>query len=628
LDTKEKTPAPSALPKKYGRYEVLKLIGEGAMGRVFLASDPVLKRQVAIKIVSVEKQLDEKIRREFLKRFSIEARLSAQLSHPSIVPVYDAGEEDGVPWIAFQYVSGVTLDKLIKSHGKLSVKWAVSIAVNIAAALQQAHKINVVHRDIKPSNIIIDRHGGVAKLTDFGVAKSPLASLTMEGNAMGSPGYMSPEQIEGRELDYRSDLFSLGVVLYEMLTGKHPFKRDSIQTTAYATISGKYTPAKLINKEIPARLDAIISQCLVPDLDKRISDASQLMDLLGTVASKAQSGEEGRRKLSSIKSGFLDLVKKGYTAALTALGSIKNRVKNRFARRFSEASSAPFQGQGDAVTGRDDKTSMTPVLTRIDTFKKKYSGFNDFLRKNLALARTVGIAVLSIAIALTTALLMGAYDDAGKASIWFPESGLTKSDLAVLEEFKTFFSDGDLDSANSRAVLLTLVENTAAIGQFLQGLVACRRQDFDDASAAFKTAESLPNGSTCIKRNRHYMVARYALVNERMPDMLVTILARQFGAADDRAVRKAIKDRSYWPRWNAYRILLAGGKKADKVHILILDLKYSEDRTIRAQAIHDLGDCADRRAIPALKEVRKFEKKDPYIASMAARVLKRVFKVK
>jgi tRNA A-37 threonylcarbamoyl transferase component Bud32 len=277
-------------PKMFGRYAVVRLLGEGAMGKVFLADDPVLKRQVAIKVISVDRQLDDATRREYLSRFALEARLSAQLNHPSIVPVYDAGEEAGVPWIAFQYIDGVTLDKILKTKGALSVKWAAHIALDIAAALQHAHETRVVHRDIKPANIMVDRHGGTAKLTDFGVAKVPWASFTCEGNAMGSPGYMSPEQVQGFTLDERSDLFSLGVVLYEMVTGRHPFVRDTVAATAYAVIGGTYPAPSDIVKGVSPQLESIIARCLAPDPAKRVPSASQLCTLLREVLPVGTSG--------------------------------------------------------------------------------------------------------------------------------------------------------------------------------------------------------------------------------------------------------------------------------------------------------------------------------------------------
>ena len=589
LNKNDNSPVPS-LPielNKFGRYEVLKLIGEGAMGKVFLASDPVLKRQVAIKIISVDKQLDEKVRVEFLKRFSIEARLSAQLSHPSIVPVYDAGEQNGVPWIAFQYIDGVTLDKLIVTHGKLSVKWAVSIAANIASALQLAHKINVIHRDIKPSNIIIDRHGGIAKLTDFGVAKTPLASLTMEGNAMGSPGYMSPEQIEGRDLDHRSDLFSLGVVLYEMVTGKHPFIRDSITTTAYATISGKYTPIKLIVKDVPTKLEAIIAQCLEPATEKRITDAARLMELLGNIATRAHSDEDGKRRLTSILIGLQGFIKK----SCAGVSSIFNAGFTASKRQF-------------------------------------HAFFNSVLLQKIIPAKIPRTVILVLAVILSVSLLYEVATRNETTTLWILEKGLDNNEKTLLAEFRTFFSDGDLDSAASRASLLTLGENSAATGQFLQGLVACRQKEFDEAKTAFEAAAALPNGKAFLEHNRHYMVVRYALVNERMPDMLVAVMAGVFGAAEDHAVLKAIRLKPYWPRWNALRILQASGKKVDLTKVFILDLKYADDRRVRLQAIRDLGELGDRRAVSALKDAAKMGKTDPSSAAAASRVLKKIFKEK
>jgi hypothetical protein len=486
----------------------------------------------------------------------------------------------------------------------------------------------VVHRDIKPSNIIIDRHGGIAKLTDFGVAKSPLASLTMEGNAMGSPGYMSPEQIEGRDLDHRSDLFSLGVVLYEMLTGKHPFIRDTITTTAYATISGKYTPVKLIARDVPARLDAIISQCLVPDLDKRIPDAAQLLALLGSVASKTRSGEQGRRRISSLTSGALELGEKCWSALCAGYIAVAGRIKSVSSARAPSENPRLEAGKREGAANASDATSVTPVLPRVDPAEKKHSGFSDFLRHHPALVKSAGVGILTIAGIFAAILFSRMTGETGKTAIWFPASSLDKSETALVTEFKTFFSDGDLDSAASRAVLLTLGENTAATGQFLQGLIACREKEFDDAMLAFETAEGLPNGKKVLRRNRHYMVVRYALVNERLPDMLVAILARNFRAEDDRSVGEAVKEMPYWPRWNALRIRQAAGKKVDFTVAYLLDLKYAEERRIRLQAIKELGDLGDSRAIPELKKAKRLKKKDPYVSAAAAKVLRRVFKIK
>ncbi|MDR2728359.1 MAG: serine/threonine protein kinase, partial [Chitinispirillales bacterium] len=227
-------------PQSYGRYKVLELLGEGAMGRVFLSEDPILKRRVAVKVISTDRHLDPVVLNEYLGRFAIEAQACAKLNHQSIVSIYDAGEENGVPWIAFEYVNGERLDKLIARQKQLPFQQVASIAGDIAQALHHAHSMNIVHRDVKPANILIDDNTKIAKLADFGVVKSPFTTLTQDGTSVGSPGYMSPEQIDGTDVDNRSDIFSFGIMLYEMLTGAHPFLRDTVQATFFATVNSNY----------------------------------------------------------------------------------------------------------------------------------------------------------------------------------------------------------------------------------------------------------------------------------------------------------------------------------------------------------------------------------------------------
>jgi len=266
--------------QKFGRYEVIKLIGEGAMGRVFLAEDPVLKRLVAIKVIALDRFYDDNTKEEFLKRFSLEALASARLNHPSIVTIYDTGDQDGIPWIAFEYIKGESLDICIKKNGFLQFDQICSIVSQIASALGHAHQNGIIHRDIKPSNILIDSHSGIAKLSDFGVVKAPDIGLTQSGSSVGSPGYMSPEQIEGSKVDFRSDLFSLGVVIYEMITGKHPFIRETVPATFYATLNGEFTPLQKIREDTPANLIQIVSNLLDPQKEKRTLNTEQISALV------------------------------------------------------------------------------------------------------------------------------------------------------------------------------------------------------------------------------------------------------------------------------------------------------------------------------------------------------------
>lgn len=253
------------------------------MGKVYLAHDPVLDRKVALKVIAVDPGLDKNTRDDYFKRFSYEAKASAKLNHPSIVTVYDAGESNGLPWIAFQFIEGETLEKLLARRLRLPIKRAVVFAADIASALAHAHAWNIVHRDVKPGNILIEGLTGIAKLADFGIVKAPWAPATQAGNTLGSPGYMSPEQIEGSDLDERADLFCLGVVLYQMISGIHPFLRDTMAGTVFATCNGAFTPLREIVDGVPPKLDWIIRKCLEANRKRRLGSAALCVAALQSI---------------------------------------------------------------------------------------------------------------------------------------------------------------------------------------------------------------------------------------------------------------------------------------------------------------------------------------------------------
>ena len=218
--------------RKVGRYEVVRELGRGAMGRVFLASDPAIGRQVALKTVSILEGFPEAERRDARERFIREARTAGALLHPNIVTIFDVGEQDGMPFIAMEYVEGGTFERHCRPPELLEPEQAVAIVAQAARALHHAHAHDVVHRDIKPANLMLTRDRKV-KVADFGLAKSAAAGLTQEGTVLGTPYYMSPEQLAGQELDGRSDLFSLAVVLYELLSGTRPFEGADVGTILY-----------------------------------------------------------------------------------------------------------------------------------------------------------------------------------------------------------------------------------------------------------------------------------------------------------------------------------------------------------------------------------------------------------
>ena len=256
------------------RYEIIDRVGSGGMADVYKAKCHRLNRYVAIKVLKQEYSSDAK----FVAKFRGEAQSVAGLSHPNIVNVYDVGEDNGLYYIVMELVEGITLKKFIEKKGKLDVKEAVGIGIQIAQGMEAAHNNHIIHRDIKPQNIIISKEGKV-KVTDFGIAKAA-TSNTITSNAMGSVHYISPEQARGGYSDEKSDIYSLGVTLYEMLSGKVPFEGESTVTVALAHIQDEAVPLEEFDPTIPMSLSKIVQKCMQKKPDMRyMSSAALISDL-------------------------------------------------------------------------------------------------------------------------------------------------------------------------------------------------------------------------------------------------------------------------------------------------------------------------------------------------------------
>ncbi|HEY0511995.1 MAG TPA: serine/threonine-protein kinase, partial [Thermoanaerobaculia bacterium] len=263
-----------------GRYRIVSFLGAGAMGEVYLADDPQIDRRLAIKTVRLTGRPQEIEDRK--KRLLREARAAGRLLHPNVVTLFDAGEVEGLLYLAFEYVEGTDLaHRLDGSAGdtagadRMSLREALRVVRQAADALDYAHRQGIVHRDIKPSNILLDRAGPV-KVADFGIAKMAGQSteLTMAGSVMGSPQYLSPEQIRGEDLDGRSDIFSLGVVLYEILSGKRPFDGDTITTLVYQILHKEPPPVSEL-RAVPPRLEELLRHMLAKSRDERLATAGE-----------------------------------------------------------------------------------------------------------------------------------------------------------------------------------------------------------------------------------------------------------------------------------------------------------------------------------------------------------------
>ena len=256
------------------RYEIIEKIGNGGMATVYKAKCHVLNRYVAVKVLRDEFTTDE----EFIKRFRIEAQSAASLTHPNIVSIYDVGNEGNLYYIVMELIKGKTLKEIItEERGPLPWKWSVNIVIQIASALEMAHKNNIVHRDIKPHNIIITEDG-VAKVTDFGIAKAVSNStITAFGTTIGSVHYFSPEHARGGFTDAKSDLYSLGVVMYEMLTGKVPFDADTPVSVALKHMQEMPVEPKELNQNIPQSVNDIIMKAMQKDANLRYQSATEML---------------------------------------------------------------------------------------------------------------------------------------------------------------------------------------------------------------------------------------------------------------------------------------------------------------------------------------------------------------
>ena len=288
------------------RYEILEEVGLGGMATVYKAKDHVLNRLVAVKVLKDEFTTDT----EFIKRFNTEAQAAASLSHPNIVSIYDVGHEDenNLYYIVMELVQGKTLKEIINSEGVLSWKWAVNIAMQIASALELAHKNGIVHRDIKPHNIIITEDG-IAKVTDFGIAKAVSNStITAFGTTIGSVHYFSPEQAKGGFTDAKSDLYSLGVVMYEMLTGKVPFDADTPVSVALKHMQEEAKEPIELNSEIPTAVNQIVVKAMQKEPTARYQNATEMLHDLG----KALKDPDGDFVIIENKDG-------GYTRVMPAI---------------------------------------------------------------------------------------------------------------------------------------------------------------------------------------------------------------------------------------------------------------------------------------------------------------------
>ena len=363
-----------SIPKlsRLGRFEILSELGKGAMGVVYLAKDPSIGRLVAIKTIRASGgDEDDSESREFRERFMREAQTAGILSHPNIVTIYDVGEDkdSGVSFIAMEYIEGKTIKALLVEMTQFAPDQISDIIGQVAEALDYAHRKGIIHRDIKPANIMITTDGKV-KITDFGIAKVASSNLTTTGQFLGTPNYMSPEQVTGASVDGRSDIFSLGVVLYEMLSRRKPFSGENLTTISYKIVHENFTPLADISKNVPAEFDSILGKALSKDPWNRYQrgkdfalalyqakarfEEQAIFQDLGTMVSSAENlptmkleGLEGLEEATRLDAPALEDSARGRTVAV-AEGTGGIRAAEKSSAALGESTREVVGGAGGA----------------------------------------------------------------------------------------------------------------------------------------------------------------------------------------------------------------------------------------------------------------------------------------
>ena len=290
-------------PTKLGRYEIVDEIGKGAMGIVYLARDPLIGRLVALKTFRIGYSIKDQEMEQFRIRFMREAQSAGILTHPNIVTIHDVVEasDEGLAFIAMEYVRGTNLKLMLQGEQPLTLRGVLDIIAQVGEALDYAHANRVIHRDVKPANILITAENRV-KITDFGIARLDSSNLTQEGQLLGTPNYMAPEQIQGKEVDARADLFSLGVVLYEMLTRHKPFQGENLTVVSHRIVYDHFTPLREYARDLPPGVDRVLSRALEKDPARRYQRAKEMVDALRQIVEANTTRVDALNETQSLSS--------------------------------------------------------------------------------------------------------------------------------------------------------------------------------------------------------------------------------------------------------------------------------------------------------------------------------------
>ncbi len=362
--------------EKVGRYQVRELIGEGAMAKVFKAYDPDIDRELAIKFLKSQLRGDS----EYHTRFLREAKGAGVLSHPNIVTVFDVGDEGGHPYIAMELIEGPTLGDLTQGQKPLPVRTVIEIGIQLVKALDYAHKKGIVHRDVKPGNIMMIRDTTTIKVADFGICRidnSEATQATQVGNVLGTPNYMSPEQVLGEKVDSRSDLFSAGVVLYQLLTGHLPFDGETLISVAYKITKTEPPSLDKLRPDVPLALRRIVDRALKKQPEKRFQTGDEFAAALIGVARELAEEEEAKGKGRRIPLGVRWAVMMAVLVATTMTITATFLYQKQYAAMMEQV-----KGYGGSLAKFMATQNAVPLLSEdwaaIDVFIQETLGRQEF----------------------------------------------------------------------------------------------------------------------------------------------------------------------------------------------------------------------------------------------------------
>lgn len=363
---------------KIGKYEIRDVLGKGAMGVVYRALDPDIDREVAIKAIHYDGVRDPSEREDLIRRFVREGRAAGKLNHPNIVTIYDVGREGDLAYIVMQYVHAQSLQRILDSGRAFEPAEADKLMLPLLRAVDYAHGKGVIHRDIKPGNVLVDT-AGVPYLVDFGVAKTAASTLTLDGVAMGTPGYISPEQLQGQAADKRSDIFSLGVLFYVLLTGQEPFAGKKIATVMHKIVHDEAPPPSSLKPDLPAGYDTVAGRAMSKKPQDRYQSCAEMASALqaldrGSAStltvrldSETDRKRKGRRRVRALAASFAVLILAAAAAAVFIFHVFENREPNRLENLkppAPEASSTTLAGSSQATPD--------PIAVKITSIRETF----------------------------------------------------------------------------------------------------------------------------------------------------------------------------------------------------------------------------------------------------------------